>query len=165
LKLTRSLSRQCASSAGASTSAFAQLHEGDDLLAPAFVLQTGHGHLVDGRVQRQHGLDVDRRDVLAAADDHVVDAAGDEQVAFGVDVAGVAGEVPAAVQALRIGIGALVVALEGFVAAQLGDDLALFHRARPGARVALVELDDTQPCVEPGTAGAAGLGHGALVDR
>jgi hypothetical protein len=63
----------------------AGLDEGHDLLAPAGVGQAGHGHLVDGRVQRQHRLDVDRRDVLAAADDHVVDTAGDEQVAVSVD--------------------------------------------------------------------------------
>jgi hypothetical protein len=31
--------------------------------------------------------------------------------------------------------------------------------------VALVELHHAQPRVEPGTSGAAGLGHGALVDR
>ena len=38
-----------------------------------------------GRMQRQAALDLDRRDVLAAGDDHVVDAAGDEQVAVGID--------------------------------------------------------------------------------
>ena len=73
----------------------AALDEGGDDLAPALVRQADHRDLGHARVQRQAGFDLDRRNVLAAGDDHVVDAAGDEDVAVGVDEAGVAGEIPA----------------------------------------------------------------------
>ena len=47
-------------------------------------------HVGDGRVLEQHVLDLARRDVLAAAHDHVVDAALEEQVALLVEEAAVA---------------------------------------------------------------------------
>ena len=110
------------------------LDEGDDDLAPALVRQAGHGHFDDGRVQRQAALDLDRRDVLAAGDDHVVDAAGDEEVAVGVEIAGVAGEVPAVAQRLGVGLRPLPIALEGLVAGGERDDLAFLAGPRPAPR-------------------------------
>ena len=58
----------------------------------------GHG---DGRVPVQQRLDLDHRDVLAAADDHVLAAAGDADVAPRVDARQVAGVEPA------VGVGAV----------------------------------------------------------
>ena len=75
-------------------------------------------------MQRQAALDLHRRDVLAAGDDHIVDAPGDEQIAVAVQVAGVAGEIPAVPQRLGIGIGAAPIAFEGLIAPQQGDDFA-----------------------------------------
>jgi hypothetical protein len=98
-------------------------------LAPTVVGKAGDRHLVDPRAQRQHRLDVDRRDVFAAADDHVVDATGDEEIAIGVDITRIAGEVPAVAQALGIGVGSSVVALESLVSGQVGNDLALLADA------------------------------------
>ncbi len=77
-------------------------------------------------MQRQAAFDLDRRDVLAAGDDHVVDAAGDEQVAVGVDVAGVAGEIPAVADRRGVGFGPAPVAFEGFIAGEQRDDFAFF---------------------------------------
>jgi hypothetical protein len=94
----------------------AALDEGGDDLAPAFVGEANHGDLGHRLVQRQAAFDLHRRDVLAAGDDHVVDAAGDEQVAIGVEVAGVAGEVPALTQRLGVGFGSAPIALEGLIA-------------------------------------------------
>src|SRR5262249_60859578 len=100
--------------------------EGANDLAPALVRNPDHGHFGDCRVQRQTAFDLDRRDVLAAADDHVVDAAGDEEIAVGVEISGVAGEIPPAAQCLRVLVRAPPTRLEGFVALKQGDDLALF---------------------------------------
>ena len=41
-------------------------------LAPFLVRHADDRHLLHGRVAQQHALDLDRRDVLAAADDHVL---------------------------------------------------------------------------------------------
>src|SRR5262245_6194185 len=49
----------------------AALDEGGDDLAPALVREPDHGHLRYGGVQRQAAFDLHRRDILAAADDHV----------------------------------------------------------------------------------------------
>jgi hypothetical protein len=84
-------------------------------LAQALVRQADHGHLRDGGVEREAALDLDRRDVLAAGDDHVVDPAGDEEIALGIEIAGIAGEVPAAAQCLGIGVGPAPIALERLV--------------------------------------------------
>src|SRR5215475_831177 len=102
------------------------LDEGGNDLAPALVRNPDHGHLGDCGMQRQAALDLDRRDILPAADDHVVDAAGDEEIAITVDVAGIAGEIPAAAQCLGVRVRPPPITLEGFVALEQRDDLALF---------------------------------------
>jgi len=61
-------------------------------------------------------LDLDRVDVLAAADDHVVDAARHPEVALGVPGAHVAGEVPALAQRPGVGVGPVTVSAFGSVA-------------------------------------------------
>src|SRR4051812_28181702 len=102
----------------------AALDEGRDDLAPALVGQADHRNLRYRGVQRQAAFDLHRRNILAAGDDHVVDPAGDEQIAVGVEHSGVAGEIPAVPQCLGIGLGPPPVALEGFVGLQQRDDLA-----------------------------------------
>ena len=108
-------------------------------------------------MQRQAALDLDRRDVLAAGDDHVVDPAGDEQVAVGIDIAGVAGEVPAVAQRLGVGIGPAPVALERFVAGQKRDDLALLAVAASSSGERAPSLTTRIELVDAGAAGRAGL--------
>jgi len=54
-----------------------------------------HGRVRDRRMFDQAVLDLDAVDVLAASDDHVLLAIGDEQESVFVDVADVAGVQPA----------------------------------------------------------------------
>src|SRR6516225_5327415 len=104
----------------------ATLDEGGNNLAPALVRDPDHGHLGDCGMQRQAAFNLDRRDILPTADDHVVDAAGDEEIAIAVDIAGIAGKIPAAAQCLDIRVRPPPITLEGFVALEQRDDLALF---------------------------------------
>ncbi len=60
-----------------------------------------------GRVAQQHALDLDRRDVLAAADDHVLDPIANLDVAVRVDDRGVAAVEPAAAHGLAVASGSL----------------------------------------------------------
>src|SRR5208283_3197712 len=69
--------------------------EGTNDFAPALMRQPDHGNLGHRGMQRQTAFDLHRRDVLATGDDHVVDPAGDEQIAIGIDQSGVPGEIPA----------------------------------------------------------------------
>src|SRR5262249_58336310 len=102
----------------------APLEEGEYILPPAFVCHPPHRHFRDRGMQRQAAFDLHRRDVLAAADDHVVDAAGDEEIAVAVEISGVAGEIPALAQRLGIRVRPPPIALEGFIARHQRDDLA-----------------------------------------
>src|SRR4029077_1033930 len=83
----------------------APLYERRDDLAPALVGKANHCGLGHRRMQRQAALDLDRRDVFATRDDHVVDPAGDEQIAIAVEVSGVAGEVAVLTQRLSVRAG------------------------------------------------------------
>src|SRR5262249_34335444 len=112
----------------------ATLDEGGNDLAPALVRDPDHGHLGDCGMQRQAAFDLDRRDVLAAADDHVVDAAGDEEIAITVEIAGIAGEIPALAQGLGVRVRPPQIAFERFIALEQGDDLALFAGGRDVVR-------------------------------
>ena len=86
-----------------------RLDRGDHDLAPFVVGDAHHTGIADRRVAEQHGLDLGRIDVHAAADDEVRAAIGEEEVAVVVDVADVAeGEVVAAVGAVGL-LGRLVV--------------------------------------------------------
>ena len=64
-------------------------------LPPPLVRQAHDRGLLDRRVTQQRALDLDRRDVLAAADDHVLDPVADLDVAVRVHHGGVAGVEPA----------------------------------------------------------------------
>ena len=72
-----------------------------DLLTPCRVGDADHGDLLDRRVGRDRVLDLDRVDVLAAGDDHVLDPVDEVDVAVGVEVALVAGVVPAVAERSR----------------------------------------------------------------
>ena len=91
--------------------AFAQHDAGQDLLT---VMAVGHAHRggVEHRgMAQQRFIDLARGDVLAALDDQLLDAAGDEEEAVGVAVAEVAGAQPAVGgEARGGGVGILVVA-------------------------------------------------------
>src|SRR3546814_16744518 len=55
-------------------------NEGHDHLAPVLIRLADHRALAHCGVRRQHGLDLDRVDVLAAPDDHVLAATGQVEV-------------------------------------------------------------------------------------
>ena len=99
--------------------------ERDDALAPAVVGRADDRDLAHARVAREHVLDLERVDVLAARDDHVVDPADDPEVAVLVEPAEVAGEVPAVAERLRVGVGPVPVAGERLVGVEVAEDLAL----------------------------------------
>ena len=80
------------------------------LLAPARVRRADDRDVGDVGVRAQHRLDLGRRHVLAAGDDEVLHAPGDEEVAVGVAAAEVAGVEPAVADRRRGRGGVAVVA-------------------------------------------------------
>src|SRR5262252_8156480 len=142
----------------------AALDEGANDLAPALVRNPDYGHFGDCGMQRQTAFDLDRRDVLAAADDHVVDAAGDEEIAVGVEISGVAGEIPAAAQCLGVRVRAPPIALEGFVALKQSDDLALFAGGSDLVRRGRAKSHHAHHLVDACAAGRAGFRRRILLD-
>ena len=102
---------------------------GADLLAPLVVGDADHRRFADLRVLVEHLLDLARVDVVAAADDQVLLAVDDVEVAVLVDAGHVAAVEPAAAHRLRGRVGALPVALHDVVAADHDlADLALGDR-------------------------------------
>ena len=73
----------------------AALDESGDHLAPALVREADDSNFRHSRMERQAAFDFDGRDVLAAADDHVINPARDEKIAVRIEIAGIAGEIPA----------------------------------------------------------------------
>lgn len=67
------------------SSATVRNHERGYDFAVAFVRQADDGDFRDGRMREEAVFDLERVDVLAALDDEVLDAAGDGDVAGGVD--------------------------------------------------------------------------------
>ncbi len=87
-------------------------------LAEKVIRQPVDVRIGDGRMFAQAVLDFLRRDVLAAADDQVLDAPRDADVAVGVDAGLVAAVQPAVrIDRLRRRLGVVVVALHHVVAA------------------------------------------------
>src|ERR1051326_363143 len=108
--------------------------EGLDRLAPFLVGQADDRGFRDRGMLEQSVLDLDRRDVLAAGDDHVLLAVADRDVRV-VLVSAVAGVEPALPDRLRRFLGLVPVALGGVIRARA--DLAFVvhaHRSeeRPG---------------------------------
>src|SRR3546814_15581047 len=56
-------------------------------LAPPLVGHADDRRLANGRVPRDDALDFGGADILAAADDHVLDPDADEEIALGVEIA------------------------------------------------------------------------------
>src|SRR5207245_1034830 len=70
-------------------------HEGMRRLPPLLVRDADDGHLLYGGMAEQDALDLDRGDVLAAADDDVLDPVSNLDVAVGLDDRCIAGVEPA----------------------------------------------------------------------
>ena len=115
-------------------------------------------------MQRQAAFDLDWRDVFPAADDYVVDTPGDEEIAIGVDISGIAGEVPALPHGLGVGVRPAPIALEGFVALKQRDDLAFLARRNDFLRRAGTEPHHAHHLVDARAAGRAGFCWRILVD-
>ncbi len=91
--------------------------EGAHLLAVFAAGDADDLHIQDARHAEEKFLDLARIDIFAAADDHVLDAAGDTQVAVFIHDAEVAGAQPAlGTHGARRVLGHLVVALHDIVA-------------------------------------------------
>ncbi len=94
-----------------------QHDEGLGSLAPLLVLHSHHADLLHGRVAHQHAFHFDRRDVLAAADDHVLEPVADFRVAVGVYDRGIAAVKPPAAHGLLRRLRIIVVPLHDDIAA------------------------------------------------
>src|SRR5262249_10163341 len=98
------------------------------------------------------------KDVFAAADNHVVDAADDVELAILVELSEIAGAVPAALDRLGVGVGALPVARECLGAAHAGDNLTGDTRLQVDLDIFVARRrNDADDLVHHGAAGAAGL--------
>ena len=94
LKLASRERQKSSSSVSRHVLALAHDDEGLDDLAPFDRRHADDGAFVDRRMTHQHGFDFRGRDIFAAADDHVVLAAGEEDVAVVVEPSEVAGRAP-----------------------------------------------------------------------
>ena len=113
----------------------------DRHLAALVVGRGDHRALEDGRVGGDRDLDLDRRDVLAGADDDVLRAVLDQDVARVVDRGHVAGVEPAVADRRGRRLGVAVVAVHHGVAAD--DDLADLLAVGPD--VLALAVDDPDP--------------------
>ncbi len=104
------------------------------------------GDLRDGGVSRDRVLDLDGVHILAAGNDHVVEAVDKVDVAVGIDVADVAGVIPAASHHVLCLFGAVPVLAEEVSA--LGAHLALLPACHGGSVFILdreLDADDGPP--------------------
>ena len=115
-------------------------------------------------MQRQAAFDLDRRDILPAADDHVVDAAGDEEITVAVEIPGIACEVPAVAQGLRVRLRPSPIVLERFIALQQRDDFAFLAGDGEEVRRVGAKPDHADHLVNASAAGRPRLCRGILVD-
>ena len=104
-------------------------HERADVLAEHLVRHADDRGLLHVGVLEDHGLDVGGVDVVAAADDHVLDAARDVDEAVGVEVREVAGAQPAVGGPRRRGRAVVLVVLAP-LARQAHEQLADLESAR-----------------------------------
>ena len=117
--------------------ALAQLDEGTGRFAP-FVVGPGDDRGGGDRgVAGEHALDLQRGDVLAAGDDHVLGPVGDADIAVGLDHAQIAGVIPAALEGFGGGLRILQIALHDDVAGehQLAQRLAVVRDFGAGLAV------------------------------
>ena len=138
-----------------------RLHDRGDLLAPRRSGTPSTATSATGGMGEQHVLDLARVDVLAAADDHVLEPAVDAQVAALVHGAEVAGVQPAlGVDGGGGRLGHLEVAVHRLVAA--GAELALLAR---GQRLAGDRVGDLHLDLRERLADRVGLVVGAVVEQ
>src|SRR5262249_56794311 len=90
----------------------APLTEGGDALPQALVGRPARAPPRRGGMQRRAVCDLAGRNFSPAADDHVVDAPGDKEIAVGVEIPGIASEVPALPDGLGVGGRPAPIALE-----------------------------------------------------
>ena len=107
------------------------------VISPFGVGHADDGDFLNGLVLEHHPFDLDRRDVLAAALDDVLDPVADLDVAVRVNDGRVAGMKPAAANGLGRRLGVVEIALHHDVAAR--DDLA--DRLAVGRNLAAVVAD------------------------
>src|SRR3546814_20956582 len=93
------------------------LDRSGDILAQNLVRHADHRRLLHRRMEMERGLDLERRDVVAAADDQFLRPPGHDQIAILVDEAEVAGLGPAALAALRRCFGLVAVLARMFMPA------------------------------------------------
>ena len=129
--------------------------------APLLVRHADDRHFLHRRMPQQHAFDLDRRDVLAAADDDVLEPVADLDVAVRMDDRGVAGVEPAAAHRHRGRLGIVVVALHHDVAAH--DDLA--DRRAVVRHLAPLVVDHAQLAGRDQLDALPRLDHGALGRR
>ena len=130
-------------SSGVASAPVAQHDDGVHRLAPDVAGDADHGDLRHRRVRRDRVLDLDRVDVLAAGHDHVLDPIDQVEIAVLVEVAGVAGVVPAAAERL-LGRVLLVPVLDHVVAAARADLAVLSRRQQVAGLVLDRERDPGQ---------------------
>ena len=133
-----------------SVAAGAEHHREADLLAEPRILHRHRGGALHRRMPRRQFLDPRRMDVVAAADDDVLAAAGDAQIAVLVERAEIAGHEPAALVEGVLGR-RLVVEIAEHQAGAAPADLADLAGRRLG--VGIVGLEDAQLVAGAGLAG------------
>src|SRR4029077_13620886 len=104
------------------------------------------------------------RDVLTAADDHVINATCDEQIAVRVEIAGVAGEIPSFPNGLGVGFRPPPIAFERLVAQELRDHLAFLSSGGNLVGRSGTKSNDAHALIDPGAPGRARLCRGVLVN-
>ncbi len=135
-----------------------RLDEGHDFGAEALVGQADDRATSDQMASCQRVLYFFRIDVLAAADDHIVHAADDVELAVLVEFSEVAGAVPTTFNSLDVGVRALPVTGKRLRAIHASDDLAGGAGRQIGPDVIIaVRRHDANDLVHPGPPGATGL--------
>ena len=133
-----------------------------DLLTPRRMRHAEADRLGHRGVREQHLVNLARRDLLAAAIDHLLEPSGQRQIAVLVEESLVAGPEPAIDERRGVGLGVVLVPADHV--GSLDDDLApLAGRQVPALGVH--DADAARPCrgpTEPGSAAAGGSGFDAI---
>src|SRR3546814_21197471 len=111
----------------------AQRDRSGDILAQNLVRHADHRRLLHRRMEMERGLDLERRDVVAAADDQSLRPPGHDKIAILADEAELAGLGPAALEPWRRRFGIVPVSARLFLHAIVyaadagfGDDMAVY---------------------------------------
>src|SRR5690606_26035051 len=140
-----------------------ELDIGHRRLAAIFVGNADDIDLLDRVMGHQRLLDGARIDIEARADDEVLDAIDEEDIAVRVHVADIAGAQPALHEGLLVGLGILVIA--GHDLRTLDLQLAIFADAD---HIAAIDIDEAEIGTRQGQAdghGPARLAQGGAADH